>query len=81
MVAIWNHKWTALTLLPAGFSLLVVIETAVDPYPGDTAAERAGTISMFLVGGLAIIVGGVAFGGLRRELSAAPQASAQAAAI
>ena len=123
MLAIWNHKWTALSLLTAGFSFAWVIATAVDPYPGDTTGERASIILIFLVGGLAIlaglwlfwkgghsvlasvavglgvvpmgmifwlllptiiaiaiVVGGVAGGGLRRELSVAPEASAPAAA-
>ena len=57
MVAVWNHKWTALTLLAAGFSLAVGIGGAVDPDPVDNTAERAVGISIFLVGGLAILAG------------------------
>ena len=98
----------------------MAVGSAVDPYPGDTAAERAVSVSIFLVGGLAIlaglwlfrqgersvgasvavgvgvvpvgmifwiwlptivaiaiVVGGVVGGGLRRELSAPRQASTQ----
>ena len=123
MVAVWNHKWTALTLLTAAISLAAGVGEAVDPEPGYTAAERFGWGSYFLLGGLAVlaglwlfrkgersvlasvavglgvvpvgsvfwavlptivaiavIVGGVALGGLRRELSVTPEASAQPAA-
>ncbi len=120
MVAVWNHKWTALALLTAGFSVLVGIGIAIDPDPETNAGGRAFWALLMLVGGLtvlaglwlirsgvhpvvgsaavglgvipagtifwvllptiaaiAIIVGGVVLGGLRRELSVAPEASAQ----
>ena len=123
MVAVWNHKWTALALLTAGFSILVGLEIAVDADPQTNPGGRAFWALLMLVGALtvlaglwlirrgvhpvvgsaavalgvipagtifwillptiaaiAIIVGGVALGGLRRELSAAPEASAQPAA-
>ena len=123
MVAVWNHKWTALTLLTAGFSILVGLEIAVDPDPQTNPGGRAFWALLMLVGGLAvlaglwlirsgvhpvvgsaavalgvipagtifwillptiaaiaIIAGGVVGGGLRRELSAAPEASTHAAA-
>jgi hypothetical protein len=123
MPAVWNHKWTALTLLTAGFSAWVGIGIAVDPDPTIPAGGRAFWALLMLVGALtvlaglwlirsgvhpvvgsaavglgvipagtifwillptiaaiAIIVGGVVLGGLRRELSVAPEASAPAAA-
>ena len=57
MVALWNHKWTVLTLLIACFSIAAVIDTAVDPYPGDTVAERASIISLFTIAALATLMG------------------------
>lgn len=57
MVALWNHKWTVLTLLTAAFSIAVVIGTVVDPYPGDTVAERVSIVSVFTAGALAALVG------------------------